>query len=195
MIKAIVTDCFGVLYNDILKDMLARHGISDPTILKACFAAAQASDLGNITLDEFFDKLAQLTNIPLETIRTEMSDVSHLNLGFVGILKHLKPAFKIGMITDVGADLLAPFLANQQVKDLFDDIVISSEVSVTKPQAQIFEVMVERLGVEPSEIIFIDNSEINTQSAAELGMATILYTDNETLNASLHSLVPSTVIS
>lgn len=189
MIKAIVIDCFGVLYNDILKDMLARHGIGDPVIAGPCFEAAQASDLGNLTLDEFLEKLSQLTGIPPETVKAEMSDVSQLNLGLVETLKNLKPAYKIGMITDVDAALLEPFLADKGVRSLFDEIVISSEVGCSKPQEQIFGVMIAKLGLKPSEIIFIDNSETNTQAAAELDMKAILYTTNESLSASLHKLL------
>ncbi|HTE22050.1 MAG TPA: hypothetical protein VK674_03335 [Candidatus Limnocylindria bacterium] len=88
MIKAIVTDCFGVLYNDILKDMLHRHNVTDSRIVAACFAAAQASDMGDITLDAFFEKLTQFTSIPPETVRAEMSDTSHLNVGFTEILRN-----------------------------------------------------------------------------------------------------------
>lgn len=107
------------------------------------------------------------------------------------ILKGLKPTYKIGMITDVDAVLLDPFLMNNNVRVLFDEIVISSEVKCTKPQKQIFEIMVQKLRVEPSEIIFIDNSAINTEAAAKLGMASILYTKNDLLQERLHSLLTS----
>ncbi|HTE22049.1 MAG TPA: HAD-IA family hydrolase [Candidatus Limnocylindria bacterium] len=95
------------------------------------------------------------------------------------------------MITDVDAVLLDPFLMNNNVRVLFDEIVISSEVKCTKPQKQIFEIMVQKLRVEPSEIIFIDNSAINTEAAAKLGMASILYTKNDLLQERLHSLLTS----
>lgn len=192
MIKAIVTDCFGVVYNDILIDMLAHHDI-DPEIRSACFKLARSSDLGEMTLDEFFEAITRRTSLTLETVRSEMFDTSKLNRELVDILTRLRSTYKIGMITNVHASLFTPFLANENVRSRFDKIVISSEVKYIKPQRQIFEIMNQELGVKSSEVIFIDNSTTNTQAARELGMKTIIFTNNGSLRDSLRSLIPSSI--
>lgn len=187
--KAVVFDCFGVIYNDILKDLLKRHAINDPAVIDHCFEAARASDVGEISLEIFLAKLTRLTNITLDIVRAEMSDTNHLNLELVDVIKNLKPTHKIGMITDVDEGLIEPFLTNQNLRALFDVIVISSEVRHVKPDEEIFDIAVERLGVKPSEIIYIDNSKANTNAAKELGMTGILYEDMTQLGNDLHPLL------
>ena len=61
--------------------------------------------------------------------------------------------------------------------DDFDVIVLSYEVGVAKPDKGIFEVLVRKSGVEPSEIVYSDDDETKMVGAKELGINTFLYTN------------------
>lgn len=54
--------------------------------------------------------------------------------------------------------------------DLFDTIVTSTSVGVTKPHPKIYHEVLGRLGVHPGEAIFTDDVAAYTLAAAELGM-------------------------
>ncbi len=55
----------------------------------------------------------------------------------------------------------------------FDPVVISDEVGIRKPRAEIFEAVLERLGVEPGDVIHVgDNLAADVAGAAALGMRT-----------------------
>jgi 2-haloacid dehalogenase len=55
----------------------------------------------------------------------------------------------------------------------FDECVISGDVGVVKPDPRIFEILFERVGRAPGELLFIDDSPANVRAAERLGMAAI----------------------
>jgi len=57
--------------------------------------------------------------------------------------------------------------------ELFDGVVISGEVGVRKPAPEIYALGAERIGLEPSDCVFVDDLKANLAPAAELGMATV----------------------
>jgi putative hydrolase of the HAD superfamily len=61
--------------------------------------------------------------------------------------------------------------------DLFDVVIESSKVGVRKPDARIYELACEQLGVEPSEVVFLDDLGVNLKPAAAMGMTTIKVVD------------------
>jgi epoxide hydrolase-like predicted phosphatase len=58
---------------------------------------------------------------------------------------------------------------------LFDDVVISSEVGLRKPDPAVYELAAERLGLPPAGCVFVDDLPGNLKPALALGMATVLH--------------------
>jgi 2-haloacid dehalogenase len=69
--------------------------------------------------------------------------------------------------------------------DWFDDIVLSGEVRITKPDPRIYAVMLERIGRPAAACLFIDDSEANIAVAEQLGFKTILFKSPEQLQGEL----------
>jgi epoxide hydrolase-like predicted phosphatase len=61
--------------------------------------------------------------------------------------------------------------------ELFDDVVISAEVGLHKPQPEIYRLAAERLRVTPDECIFVDDLRENCQGAETVGMTAIRFLD------------------
>lgn len=59
----------------------------------------------------------------------------------------------------------------------FDELVISAEVGVRKPEPAIFHLACERLEVAPAEAVFIDDLHANVAAAAALGITGVHHTD------------------
>ncbi len=74
--------------------------------------------------------------------------------------------------------------------ELFDTVVISSEVGIRKPDPAVYELATERLGLPPSACVFVDDLPGNLKPARALGMATVLHRGDapETL-AEIHGLL------
>jgi epoxide hydrolase-like predicted phosphatase len=58
---------------------------------------------------------------------------------------------------------------------LFDDIVCSAEVGMAKPEPAIYTLAAERLGLEPSECVFVDDLDTNVEAARQVGMHAVLF--------------------
>ena len=71
---------------------------------------------------------------------------------------------------------------------LFAGIVISGLEGVAKPDRRIFEILIERFGLDTRATLFIDDNEANLRPASALGMATVHYRSAEGLRRSLRSV-------
>ena len=66
--------------------------------------------------------------------------------------------------------------------EIFDAAVISGEVGLHKPQPEIYLLACERLGVEPSASVFVDDLRENCDGAEAVGMTAVLHRETpETL--------------
>jgi epoxide hydrolase-like predicted phosphatase len=66
--------------------------------------------------------------------------------------------------------------------ELFDGVVISAEVGLRKPAQEIYALGAERIGLAPSDCVFVDDLQLNLAPAESLGMATVRHrTADETI--------------
>jgi 2-haloacid dehalogenase len=83
---------------------------------------------------------------------------------------------------DIARDLF-PFLND------FDELVLSGDVGLVKPGAEIFELLIRRRNLDVGRTVFIDDSSDNVATARHLGFATIHFQENTTdLGAELRRL-------
>jgi HAD superfamily hydrolase (TIGR01509 family) len=96
------------------------------------------------------------------------------------LLPGLRERFKIAVVNN-GTSLTFPwFDARFGIARSFDLYLASGQAGVAKPEAGIYELACRKLGVEPGECIFMDDSEKNVAGARRLGMQTIHWPDPET---------------
>ena len=74
-----------------------------------------------------------------------------------------------------------------ELDELFEIVVDSSAVGMRKPEPEIYELTLERLGggVEASDCVFVDDTDVNCEAARELGMRAVLFEDTERAIAEL----------
>lgn len=105
----------------------------------------------------------------------------------IDLIKKLKPDYKIGLLSNSTKGYIRQILEEQEITDLFDEIIVSSEAGVTKPNSKIFNLTLEKLEVKPDEAIFIDDNDYNVEAARNLGIESILYTDLASLKEKLET--------
>ena len=108
--------------------------------------------------------------------------------GSVEILRELHAAqVPLFALTNWSADLFPRAVERFEFLDLFEDIVVSGEEGVAKPDPEIFEVLEERVrhraGLD--DCIFVDDSPANVQAAEATGLDAILFTGPEHLRDDL----------
>jgi putative hydrolase of the HAD superfamily len=77
--------------------------------------------------------------------------------------------------------------------DVFDAAVISGEVGLHKPQAEIYLLAAERLGVTPDEAVFVDDLRENCAGAEAVGMTAVLHRSSEATIERLEELLGVTL--
>jgi len=73
--------------------------------------------------------------------------------------------------------------------ELFDVLVISGEEGVRKPDAEIYEIAAQRIGLPAEELVFVDDIPGNLKPARALGMHTVHHTSAEQTLAALRAVL------
>lgn len=74
------------------------------------------------------------------------------------------------------------------VIDELADVIVSGEVGLAKPDPEIFHYALRRFGLEADAAVMIDDTQANLDSAAGVGLGTVLFTTAEQLRADLARL-------
>lgn len=72
--------------------------------------------------------------------------------------------------------------------EMFDEVVISGEVGLRKPDADIYRLVCDRLGLRPDECVFVDDLVANVAAAVALGFVGVHHTSYETTAGELQVL-------
>ncbi len=72
---------------------------------------------------------------------------------------------------------------------LFDQVIESSKIGARKPEKAFFELACNRLSIDPSEAVFLDDLGTNLKPARSMGMRTIKVTDPEAALAELGAVL------
>jgi putative hydrolase of the HAD superfamily len=96
----------------------------------------------------------------------------------VEALKRIKAQCKTGCITNnLPANAMGSTSGRSlyvaEVMVLFDHVIESAKIGLRKPDPRIYGMMIERLGVDPSKCIYLDDLGVNLKPAREMGMTTI----------------------
>ena len=65
------------------------------------------------------------------------------------------------------------------VDELFEVVVDSAYVGMRKPDAEIYELTLQRLGLPAPACVFVDDIEVNCTTASELGMRAVWFRDTD----------------
>ena len=95
------------------------------------------------------------------------------------IREEKKNGSKIAVLSNVAQYSFNQFFSEEEQAELFDEVVLSGNEGVSKPDARIFEIACERLGEKPENCVFVDDSPENVIVAKNLGMRGIVYADFE----------------
>jgi len=178
--KAIIFDFYGVTCSEIGGPWYKKHSTENRgRELKDQYD--KPSNLGVMSESEFFSNLGQQSWTTAEQVRKEWTDAVVINMPLVSLIRKLRPAYKIALCSNTQPQLFRQILGENNLEELFDVIVSSSEVHLAKPNPEIFKITLSKLNVSPSEAIFIDDKPENVEAATAIGIRSLLYTDFETL--------------
>ena len=185
MIRALVFDCFGVLYHGSLAHMYELIPVESHTALRDL---NHASDRGFISIAEYIDGVAELSGQSPEEIRRIMKADHIRNQPLLDYLEKFRGQYKTALLSNVGTDVMSNLFTAEEFKKYFDVVVLSSEVGMVKPFAEIYTYAAAELHVQPSECVMIDDLQENIDGARAAGRHGIVYHTQPQLAHDLHRL-------
>jgi epoxide hydrolase-like predicted phosphatase len=191
-IQAVIFDFGGVLYHLPDRSWIRRWkrllNLKDESALLTMIASPQESKLlmdilvGNRQEEEMWDEFAQDFRIKpdlMRRIRQGFMSKRRLNKQLAVFLGGLRAKYKTAILSNAGSDARRLFTEIYEFHHIVDEMIISAEERVAKPDRRIYEISVERLDIQPHEAVFVDDFRENVEAANEFGMHGVLFDNND----------------
>ncbi|NTW62361.1 HAD family phosphatase [Candidatus Saccharibacteria bacterium] len=187
MIKAVIFDCFGVLAQPA-RTLLYRDY---PQFNNEIDDLEHQNHLGMIDRNEFENAIAKLVGLTPEQVKSRYYDISVKDKSAVALVRQVKKMnrYKVGLLSNVGPDRIGDVLPMTDLRELFDEVTLSFQVGMVKPEVAIFDLMAQRMGVATNECIMIDDRESNLEGAQNAGMQTIRFISSDQVAGELLSML------
>ena len=106
--------------------------------------------------------------------------------GAVAILEELRDAgYELHALTNWSAETFPYARERFAFLDWFQTILVSADVGLIKPDAAVFQLLLDRIGRTPAECLYIDDNPRNVAAAAALGFDAIAFESAAQLRAAL----------
>jgi putative hydrolase of the HAD superfamily len=113
--------------------------------------------------------------------------LGELNVELAAYLAALRPRYQTAILSNSFAGARRQEHERYGFGDMCDLIIYSHEEGIKKPDRAIFALACDRLGVRPSEVIFLDDVPQSVEAACDFGMHGILFTDTPTAIAAIEA--------
>ena len=100
----------------------------------------------------------------------------------------VRRARESGIRTALLSNSWGDFYPRDLWEGMFDVVVISGEVGMRKPEAGIFALTLDQLGLPAAECVFVDDLRHNIEAAVDLGMVGVLHQSYDQTLAELEAL-------
>ena len=197
-IRAVFWDLGGVLVrtedHTSRENLAIRLGMSLTELENLVFAgdSGNRAQLGETNAEQHWQSLGSNLGLSIEEMivfQRDFWDGDRLDTALIEYIRTLHTRQKIGLISNAFSDLRHIITNVWNIEDTFDDMTISSEVGIMKPDPRIFQMALERLDVHPQESIFIDDFPHNVDGAQNINMHAIHFQTRDQTLSELENLL------
>lgn len=197
-IQAVIWDLGGVLLRTedyAPRQALAqRYGMTREEIEEFVFSgeSGDRAQTGEISVEQHWEnQRARLGLSPaeLQAFRDQFWGGDRLDTDLVAYIRRLRESYKTGLLSNAFSDLRRVVTETWKFADAFDEMIISAEVGLVKPDPRIYHLALERLGVTPEAAVFIDDFSRNVDGARAVNLKAIHFKDPQQACAELEDLL------
>jgi len=132
-----------------------------------------------------------LSSGELAQLQEDFFSADFLDQELVAFIKEIRPPTRVGILSNALLNAREIFTNKYRIGGLFDTMVISAEVNLTKPDIRIYLLAAQRLGLQPEEIVFVDDVINNIKGAHLAGMLAIHFRTSAEVIATLTRMINS----
>jgi putative hydrolase of the HAD superfamily len=204
-IEAVISDFGGVLTTPLLGSFLAfqdETGIAMETMGQAMQRVAERDgehplfelEKGRRSEADFLDGLADELEADLDH-RPELHRFSEIyfdalepNEPMIALMRGLKArGFRMALLTNNVREWEPLWRSMMPVDEIFELVVDSAFVGMRKPEPEIFELTLDRLGLPGDRCLFVDDVAEHCEAAREVGLAAVHYRDSDQARAKIEA--------
>lgn len=178
--------------DDFIESSLREIGAANtqiPEIIKNEFSQFM---LGQISETEYWDKVKNNYGLNVDDFRigyfNNWQGIKP-NIHIIEFVHELKSkGFSVGLISNIISpvrDIIKRF----GYYDIFNEAILSCEVGLLKPQKEIYELALHRMDAVVQESIFIDDKQLNLDTANTMGFVTLLAKTPEQIINEVNKLI------
>ena len=192
-IKTFIFDCGRVVtYDQDARKAASMAGLLSAPIedfTRIYHAERSAYDRGTMDAADYWARVGERFGVrpdaeTLEKIvELDMDSWFTINPETISIIRELKGlGYRVIMLSNMNLEgknrLFGPsrYLAGEDWLSLFDDVLLSCDLKMIKPEEDIYRACLTRTLADASECLFIDDIEVNLEGARRCGIHTYLFT-------------------
>jgi epoxide hydrolase-like predicted phosphatase len=184
MIRAVIFDVGGVLVRagdqTPRRKWELRLGLPEGKLAQLVFGneLMRRAMLGQVTDAEIWQQVARELNLNDETMRDLIADFwscEQADSELVQFARSLSPRYQTAILSNATFSAREAMTSNFKLDAVFAPMIFSAEEKLVKPDARIFHLACDRIGIAPGEALFIDDVLENIQAARAIGMYGIQY--------------------
>jgi len=195
MIKAVIFDWSGVLIDNpstkIGSYCAKSLGVTTKMFVRVYKKFETGFQKGTITEDELWKRICHELKVPVPkspSLWTSAFKQAYFpREEMFSLASNLrKRGYKVGLLSNTEIPTTKFFHDQEYI--MFDEAIFSCLEGLRKPERRIFEIALERLGVQPNEAIYLDDKKENVDAAEVVGLNTILFKSPAQVKKELVSL-------
>ena len=186
-IRAVVFDIGGVLELDAIGSSVdigldarweQRLGLSHGELDRRMELVWQAGSLGECTEEDVHQEMEKrlgMSQAQVDEYMREMWDwyCGRLNVPMADFFRSLRPRYQTAILSNSFVGARREEQQRYHFEEMCDLIIYSHEEGIAKPDSRIFELTCQRLGLQPAQILFLDDNQQHIAAARALGIHTI----------------------
>lgn len=198
IIRAVVWDLGGVILRTMDWSLRSqwedRLGLPRMQLTRLVFEsdASRRATLGQATDDDVWQSVADVLHLDTLTrdrLRRDYFARDQIDSALMEFIRGLRSRVRVGMITNAWPGIRRYLVDEFKIADAFDPLIVSAEAGIAKPDPRIYQLALERLGIEPAEAVFVDDFEDNAAGARWVGMQAVHFTSTPQAIAALRALL------
>jgi epoxide hydrolase-like predicted phosphatase len=178
-IQAVIFDVGGVLVRtqgrEARRKWEARLGLPEMGLGRVIFGSdiSARALVGQATVPQVWRHVAARFGLDEEQMRELESDFwsdDWVDAELVQFVRGLRPRYKTAILSNAWPEARKALRQKFGLADAVDVMILSAEVGCAKPDARIYRIAGEQLGVQLCEAVFVDDMAENVAAAQSLGM-------------------------
>jgi len=198
-LKAVVFDMGGVILRSMdwgpREAQAKRLGITREAMEQEVFGnrTAALATVGACSEAEHWDAVRKTFDIEPDSMsawRKEFWSGDRMDMELITWLDRIRPNYKTALLSNAWPEARVTVRQNYPGSlNVFDLVIYSAEVQLAKPDERIYWLVCQRLGVQPEEVVFVDDVVENIEGARKIGMQGVRFLNPHQVLEELHFLM------